>query len=65
MTPIDLDPRLILLLAAATAGGTLIGWISHKAHAAELIAPLKRLLDDFEAAERHRTQQPLDYERRP
>jgi hypothetical protein len=65
MTPIDLDPGLVLLLAVATAGGYLIGWLSRKAHEAELIAPLKRLLDDFEAAEHHRTLQPLDYEHRP
>jgi hypothetical protein len=63
--PPGLDPWLILLLAVATSGGYLVGWISRKAHEAELIAPLKRLLDDFEAAEYRRTQPPLDYERRP
>jgi hypothetical protein len=51
MAPFDLDPWLIPLLAVATAGGYLIGWLSRKAHEAELIAPLKRLLDDFETAE--------------
>lgn len=54
MSPNDLDLWLILLLAIATALGYLVGWISRKAHEAELIAPLKRLLDDIDAADHRR-----------
>jgi hypothetical protein len=65
LIPPGLNPWLILLLTVATAGGYLVGWISRKTADAELIAPLKRLLDDFEAADYRRTEPPLDYERRP
>lgn len=63
LTPDDINPYLILLIAISVALGYLTGWLSRKAHEAALIGPLKDLLESIDPDQlpRRNLRQPRDY----